>query len=132
MALAQGTNLVTGYPYGPTNLPMYGKLLRAQNCGKLCRHKWLNETYGMYWCAAAPRAPHLPRESPSVSDRVGPCSGSGTSCRAPGSNMRTIATAGVDTRAVRWVPLLSARQSTYRLRHPGGQATSCRQARRKT
>ena len=48
-ALTHGTNLVTGYPDGPTNLPMYGKLLRAQGCSKLCRHTWLNTTNGLYW-----------------------------------------------------------------------------------
>merc|ERR1719345_609156 len=48
VALTQG-NLITGYPHGPTNLPMYGKLLREHNCGKLCRHQWLNATRGMYW-----------------------------------------------------------------------------------
>merc|ERR1719272_1081975 len=48
VALTQG-NLITGYPRGPTNLPMYGKLSREHNCGKLCRHQWLNATSGMYW-----------------------------------------------------------------------------------
>jgi len=48
VALTQG-NLITGYPHGPTNLPMYGKLSREHNCGKLCRHQWLNATSGMYW-----------------------------------------------------------------------------------
>jgi len=67
VALTQG-NLITGYPHGPTNLPMYGKLLREHNCGKLCRHQWLNATRGMYWygsCSVAPSAPvphaHTPR-----------------------------------------------------------------------
>ena len=78
VALTQG-NLITGYPHGPTNLPMYGKLSREHNCGKLCRHQWLNATRGMYWCgpcSAAPSAPvphaHTPpAKTQSVSDRVG-------------------------------------------------------------
>ena len=77
VALTQG-NLITGYPHGPTNLPMYGKLSREHNCGKLCRHQWLNATRGMYWCgpcSAAPSAPvphaHTPpAKTQSVSDRV--------------------------------------------------------------
>ena len=78
VALTQG-KLITGYPHGPTNLPMYGKLLREHNCGKLCRHQWLNATRGMYWCgpcSAAPSAPvphaHTPpAKTQSVSGRVG-------------------------------------------------------------
>ena len=51
-ALTHGTNLVTGYPDGPTchePSDVCGKLLRAQGCSKLCRHKWLNTTNGLYW-----------------------------------------------------------------------------------
>ena len=59
VALTQG-NLITGYPHGPTNLPMYGKLLREHNCGKLCRHQWLNATRGMYWCGSCSVAPSAP------------------------------------------------------------------------
>lgn len=49
VALTQGDRLITGYPRGPTNLPMYGKLMPEHKCPRLCRHKWLNETRGMYW-----------------------------------------------------------------------------------
>ena len=126
VALTQG-NLITGYPHGPTNLPMYGKLLREHNCGKLCRHQWLNATRGMYWCgpcSAAPSAPvphaHTPAARTQASlAALGLCSGLVTSCQTPGTNMRTTATAGADLRAARWVPRLSARQLTYHLMHPG-------------
>eukprot|EP00964_Phaeocystis_antarctica_P159494 scaffold130545_cov114-Phaeocystis_antarctica.AAC.3 len=58
---------------------MYGKLSREHNCGKLCRHQWLNATRGMYWCgpcsaapsAAVPHAHTPPAKTQSVSDRVG-------------------------------------------------------------
>jgi len=79
VALTQG-NLITGYPHGPTNLPMYGKLSREHNCGKLCRHQWLNATRGMYWCGPCSTVPsalvatrsHTCRKNASVSERVGP------------------------------------------------------------
>ena len=49
VALAFGNDIVAGYPFGPTNLPMYGKMLRDHKCSGPCRHKWLNQTVGMYW-----------------------------------------------------------------------------------
>ena len=55
-----GGTIVTGYPQGPVNLPMWGAFARAhprhirngERCSlKLthCRHLWLNGTSGMYW-----------------------------------------------------------------------------------
>ena len=67
-------------------------------------------------CRTLTRLPQKRKASLTV---LGLCSGLVTSCRAPGTNMRTTATAGADLRAARWVPRLSARQLTYHLMHPG-------------
>ena len=50
---------VTGYPVGPVNFPMWGGLCRMWQphntehdglpCKQLCRHRWVNNTRGMYW-----------------------------------------------------------------------------------
>ena len=65
VALTQGDRLITGYPRGPTNLPMYGKLMPEHKCPRLCRHKWLNETRGMYWCGPfSPCASHSQSQTP--------------------------------------------------------------------
>ena len=58
--------VVTGYPHGPVNLPMWGRLAsvpspwcrmhadpmnRSASCSHQCRYEWINATLGHYWFA---------------------------------------------------------------------------------
>jgi hypothetical protein len=50
-AYAHGAQLVTGYPHGPVNPPMYGSLAGAAfwQCTDLCLHDWHNASRGSYF-----------------------------------------------------------------------------------
>ena len=49
--------VLTGYPYGPLNLPMFGQMTHQDptkakegaHCAGACRHRWLNASLGDYW-----------------------------------------------------------------------------------
>ena len=54
--LSNESQVVTGYPFGPVNLPMWGGMCQAhrdvasgRHCAGPCRHKWLNATRGLFW-----------------------------------------------------------------------------------
>lgn len=54
--LRNESEVVTGYPFGPVNLPMWGGLTQAHTdpatgrfCAGACRHRWLNATRGLFW-----------------------------------------------------------------------------------
>ena len=53
--LSNESDVVTGYPYGPVNLPMWGGMCAAHrsadghHCSGACRHQWLNATRGLFW-----------------------------------------------------------------------------------
>lgn len=66
MRLASGLPVVTGYPIGPVNLPMHGRLAEpgktstchilhederqaGHKCVERCRNEWANRTMGHYW-----------------------------------------------------------------------------------
>ena len=45
--------VVTGYPNGPTNLPMSGQIRnKGRPCDEVCRHAYINKTrHRWYWFA---------------------------------------------------------------------------------
>lgn len=49
LALFNRSDVLLGYPRGPTTLPFWGALSKRHRCAGPCRHAWLNATRGLYF-----------------------------------------------------------------------------------